>query len=57
MNLYSFKISPFGGDIFIPLSTFAVGNKRRFLKKKHSCGFIYFKTVLYIHILNTYHFH
>ena len=27
-----------------------------FFKKKHSCGFIFFKTVLYTHILNTYLF-
>ena len=25
-----------------------------FFKKKHSCGFILFKTVLYTHILNIY---
>ena len=25
-----------------------------FLKKKHSCSFNWFKTVLYTHILNTY---
>ena len=28
-----------------------------FFKKNHSCGLIFFKTVLYIHILNTYLFH
>ena len=28
-----------------------------FLRKKHSCGFIFFKTVLYTHILNTCLFH
>ena len=26
-------------------------------KKKHSCGFIFFKTVLYTHILNRHIFH
>ena len=29
----------------------------KFFKEKHSCGFIFFKTVLYTHILNTYLFH
>ena len=35
----------------------ALNTREGFLRKKHSWGFIFFKTMLYTHILNIYRFH
>ena len=43
--------------IIIIIIMIIIKTREGFLRKKHSCGFIFFKPVLYTYVLKTYPFH
>ena len=54
---YQLKIY-LGGNVAKCFAIYRISKTREgSFKKKHSCGFIFFKTVLYTHILNRHIFH